>query len=249
MFSDKFITPEQAKEEFKSYLMSEKMVVPRTKEEVESLSFKDINMRVGIHQRTFVKNVVAIGLSAGFIEPLESNGLFSVHEFLFKLVDILQRGDVSQFEKDIYNVQVNNQFAGFAKFVALHYALSHRDDTEYWKNISNTSFIGLDGDPYSDYYSKTDNFYSFSFSYLDAWSFPHPNVSNGGIPYIATGLKISTINPSRVSHLETQFPERNLKEEAKQLSEQFNTMRTKWLNAASNAPSLYQYLKDNFYLD
>lgn len=249
VYSDKFITPEQAKEEFKRYLMSEKMVVPRTKEEVESLSFKDINMRVGIHQRTFVKNVVAIGLSAGFIEPLESNGLFSVHEFLFKLVDILQRGEISQFEKDIYNVQVNNQFAGFAKFVALHYALSHRDDTEYWKNISNTSFIGLDGDPYSDYYSKTDNFYSFSFSYLDAWSFPHPNVSNGGIPYIATGLKISTINPSRVSHLETQFPERNLKEEAKQLSEQFNTMRTKWLNAASTAPSLYQYLKDNFYLD
>ena len=63
--------------------MSDKMVIPRTAEEIKSLKFKEITMRVGIHKRTFVKNVVAIGLSAGFIEPLESNGLFSVHEFHF----------------------------------------------------------------------------------------------------------------------------------------------------------------------
>jgi tryptophan halogenase len=48
-------------------------------------------MRVGIHKRTFVKNVVAIGLSAGFIEQLESNGLYTVHEFLFKVFKTLER--------------------------------------------------------------------------------------------------------------------------------------------------------------
>ncbi len=66
VYSDKFVSPDQAKEEFKKYLMSDKMIVPRTQEEVDKLEFKDITMRVGIHQRTFVKNVVAIGLSAGF---------------------------------------------------------------------------------------------------------------------------------------------------------------------------------------
>ena len=62
VYSDKFISPEEAKEEFKNYLTSDKMVVPRTREEVDSLEFKDITMRVGIHKRTFVKNVVAIDL-------------------------------------------------------------------------------------------------------------------------------------------------------------------------------------------
>lgn len=90
VYSDKFVSSEDALEEFKKYLMSEKMLIPRTREEVDSLEYKDIKMRVGIHRKTFVKNVVAIGLSAGFIEPLESNGLFSAHEFIFKLVDILQ---------------------------------------------------------------------------------------------------------------------------------------------------------------
>ena len=55
--------------------------------------FKNIKMRVGIHDRLFVKNVCAIGLSAGFIEPLESNGLLSVHEFLINLVKVMKRGN------------------------------------------------------------------------------------------------------------------------------------------------------------
>ena len=46
-------------------------------------------MKVGIHRRLWIKNVCAIGLAAGFIEPLESNGLYSVHEFLFYLISSL----------------------------------------------------------------------------------------------------------------------------------------------------------------
>ena len=42
----------------------------------------------------------AIGLSAGFIEPLESNGLLTVHEFLNFLVKILERPGMSQWNKD-----------------------------------------------------------------------------------------------------------------------------------------------------
>ena len=60
-------------------------------------------MKIGIHEKTWVKNVVAIGLSAGFIEPLESNGLFTVHEFLLKLVDALSRERINQWDIDVYN--------------------------------------------------------------------------------------------------------------------------------------------------
>jgi hypothetical protein len=66
----------------KNILKSNKMTIPRSSDDVESYTYKNIKMRVGIHKRTWVGNVIAIGLSAGFIEPLESNGLFTVHEFL-----------------------------------------------------------------------------------------------------------------------------------------------------------------------
>jgi len=246
VYSDKFITKEEAIEEFKEYLKSDKMVIPRTNEDLENLTFKDITMRVGIHSSTFVNNVVAIGLSAGFIEPLESNGLFSVHEFLFRLIDVLQRGEISQFDRDIYNVEVKNIFDSFAKFVALHYALSHRDDTDYWRSIQKKSFIGLDHDPHTFYLSKTDNFYNFGNTFLDKWTFPHPETSNGGITYIATGMNISMMNLSRSKHIEST-QRRDLKEEAKAIAQQLAGMRSAWLTRSNDCLSLYEYLKQKYY--
>ena len=79
VYSDKFVSDEEALKEFKQYLGK------------EDLEFKKIKMRIGIHKRLWVKNVVAIGLSAGFIEPLESNGLWSVHQFLMNFVRNIRR--------------------------------------------------------------------------------------------------------------------------------------------------------------
>jgi hypothetical protein len=92
----------------------------------------------------FVKNVVAIGLSSAFIEPLESNGLFSVHEFLWMLLKVLERPAITEWDKDVYNSACYGIFRNFAQFVALHYALSIRDDTPYWKaNAERTYDRGL----------------------------------------------------------------------------------------------------------
>jgi flavin-dependent dehydrogenase len=247
VYSDKYVSTEDAKEEFKQYLMSDKMVIPRTQEEVDALSFKDITMRVGIHKRTFVKNVVAIGLSAGFIEPLESNGLFSVHEFLFKLVDILQRKEVNQFDKDLYNVSVHDLFDGFAKFVAMHYALSHRDDTPYWEDIQNRSFIGTDGDPYTPYVSKTDNFNDLALRYFGNWGHTHPNITNGGIAYISTGMHLYMANLSRMEQVE-YAKGYNIKEvDINPVVSKWELNKRAWRDAAKESKTLVQYLKDEFY--
>ena len=63
VFSSKHISDEDAKEEFIEHLESKGY-------DVSECQFKKIPMRIGRHKRSFVKNVVAIGLSAGFIEPL-----------------------------------------------------------------------------------------------------------------------------------------------------------------------------------
>ena len=98
VYSSKFVDDETALKQLKKHLGK------------ENLEFKNIKMRVGIHNKLWVKNVVAIGLSAGFIEPLESNGLFSVHEFLVNLVTNLQREKITQWDRDVFNYQCKTIF-------------------------------------------------------------------------------------------------------------------------------------------
>ena len=94
-------------------------------------------MKVGRYKRTWVKNVVAIGLSGGFLEPLEGNGLYTVHENLIALYKVLRRGKVSGILKEMYNFGTNRIFDEFADFIAIHYAFTQRRDTPYWEDIFN----------------------------------------------------------------------------------------------------------------
>jgi len=246
VYSDKFVDPEEAQKQFKNYLMSNKMLIPRNRDEIEELEFKDIKMRVGIHERTFVKNVVAIGLAAGFIEPLESNGLFSVHEFLFKLVDILQRNDVSQFDRDMYNATTQSLFEGFSKFVALHYALSHRDDTDYWRAIKNKHFMDRADDMSTPYVVKASGYYDMAWRYMENWSHP---LGNAGITYIATGMNFEMTNFPRFESIVNTDGYENVMGSMNYIANVWEQRKAKWQRNANNAPLLSEYLKKHFYSD
>ena len=65
-------------------------------------------MRNGIHEKTWEKNVVAIGLSSGFIEPLESTGLMTTYEWLLSLIYTLRKGFVNQWDRDSFNYALKN---------------------------------------------------------------------------------------------------------------------------------------------
>jgi len=60
--------------------------------------------------------------------------------FLIQLIRNLQREKISQWDRDNFNYQCKHLFKNFAEFVGLHYALSHRNDTEYWKHSFNKSW-------------------------------------------------------------------------------------------------------------
>lgn len=241
VYSDKYVTPENALEEFKQHLMSDKVTCPKTRDEVEALEYKDVPMRVGIHNRTWVKNCVAIGLSAGFIEPLESNGLFSVHEFLFKLVKSLQRPAVTQWDIDVYNASTLNIFRNFAEFVALHYAISVRDDTDYWKaNGDRTYSTGLPS-------LQPQSFQGFyDLQHMKMFTNRVPQFA--GITRISTGMNYPILDPVTIR----QYEIRDKVNHSKVFKESFETFEKKkmyWNTLADFEPTLYQYLKDNIYKD
>jgi len=240
VYSDKFISPEAAQEEFKQHLMSDKMIVPRTREEVDALEFKDIQMRVGIHNRTFVKNVVAIGLAAGFIEPLESNGLYTVHEFLFKLIKTLERPAVTQWDKDVYNAATFGMWRNFAQFVALHYALSIRNDTEYWKaNASRTYSPGM---PHLEPETAV-GFYKLQ----GAKMFEYSHDSNiAGINWISVGMNYFVLDRTTVTLRETLYKD-DYKRSFDHIFQMFEARKARWREIAKDCPSLYQYLKTHIH--
>lgn len=239
VYSDKFIDPDDALIEFKKYLMSNKIVIPRTNKEINDLEFNDIKMRVGIHERTWVKNVVAIGLSAGFIEPLESNGLFTVYEFLFQLVRALEREKSSQWDIDVYNNATKNLFNGFVEFIRIHYSLSIRNDTEYWNYNMNRHY------DFSQY-KLSDQYYSQMLTLSDARTFTHQLPAVGGLACISTGMHYHIIDNicSKKSEI---FHGIDYKKDFDIYFKILDTKKEIWSTNALNSPTLYEYLKNKYY--
>jgi flavin-dependent dehydrogenase len=246
-YSDKYVSDEDALEEFKNYLTSDKMVIPRTREEVDSYTFRNLKTRVGQHNKTFVKNVVAIGLSAGFIEPLESNGLYSVHEFLFQLVDILHRGEVSQLDRDMYNTQVWEMFDSFAKFVALHYAMSHRGSTKYWQDSQNRSYTEeRNAQHFTQYHQRTNSFYQAGRKFFDVWE-NHNDLD--GIVYISAGMNYRPMSGTRLAAFEDFNGKDGVREKSKNMYQEWNKRRDGWEKVAKNSTPVVEYMQKNFYTE
>jgi hypothetical protein len=104
---------------------------------------RHLKMKVGRVEKHWHKNCVAIGLSQGFIEPLEATALHFVQESIEGFIDSFSAGDFSNAYQNKFNEKMNNRFDGIRDYIVAHYRFSSRDDTEYWRknsenpNISN----------------------------------------------------------------------------------------------------------------
>ncbi|CAL9674518.1 Flavin-dependent tryptophan halogenase RebH (plasmid) [Streptomyces sp. enrichment culture] len=93
-----------------------------------------IRMRVGRSRRSWVDNCVAIGLSSGFVEPLESTGIFFIHYAIEQLVKYFPAGDWEPSLRDQYNTNMGHVMDGVREFLVLHYRGAKRADTPYWRD-------------------------------------------------------------------------------------------------------------------
>jgi tryptophan halogenase len=135
VFSSKFISEEDALQEYKDYLNSDKMKL-YDPHRADNLEFKLVKIKNGTHDKCWEKNVVGVGLSYAFIEPLESTGLFSVQEMLVLLFQTLDNEQVNKMHVDWFNYMANLTMQSFKTFVTCHYTLSSRRDTPYWKHVT-----------------------------------------------------------------------------------------------------------------
>jgi tryptophan halogenase len=238
VYSDKFISDADALEEFKSYLRKrDPVAIPD--EMIDTLEFRNIKMRVGIHKEIYTKNVCAIGLAAGFIEPLESNGLFTVHEFITKLAKTLRRDSISQWDKDCFNSSCRRDFKIFAQFVSLHYALSQRSNTPYWDAINKKQFsIDMVNDDI-----KKSGFEDLMSARMLTNSYSQ---DLGGIPAIAAGMGCFPLDESSVKRSMFVNSHTMLHDVMENTFAKWEAQQADWKAIVDNAPTLLEFLSKKY---
>jgi len=95
---------------------------------------RHIKMNVGRLVKNWSNNCVAIGLSQGFIEPLEATAIQLVLSSAQKFMNEWEDGDFTNKNRDIYNANIQKDFESIRDYIVLHYKSNSRDDTQYWKD-------------------------------------------------------------------------------------------------------------------
>jgi len=143
VYSSEFCSPEQAENELR-----EKLGLTDTNIEANHLK-----MKVGRVEKHWVKNCVGVGLSQGFIEPLEATALHFVCETIENFIEAysainftdstVSTNQIEQYQNQ-FNDKLNARFEGIRDYIVAHYRLSDRSDTEYWRRNSNNPNISND---------------------------------------------------------------------------------------------------------
>lgn len=131
VYSSHFISRDSAESEFRRFLGTR----------VRDVQAKHIKFRVGRLRNCWVKNCVAIGLSSGFIEPLEATGIYLI-EIALKL--LVEHFPDKQFEPEIiarYNRVMAGVYEDIRDFIVLHYCTTDREDTPFWVENKHHSAI------------------------------------------------------------------------------------------------------------
>ena len=129
--SSEFISEEQAEREIRAY----------EGPHAEKLDTRMVHFKVGMRERCWVKNCVAIGLSGGFLEPLESTGLYLSDLATVMLSEHFPHFGNSDALAFRFNRLMSNRFYEVLDFINMHYCLTRRNDTPFWQEVQKSERI------------------------------------------------------------------------------------------------------------
>jgi tryptophan halogenase len=222
VYSSKHVDKEVAKIEFIEHLTQR-----YGKERVDETKINSLQIRNGRHDNAWVSNVVAIGLSYGFIEPLESTGLWFVQHGILKLAEMLKvrQCSVGSAERHFYNKSINNTMDNTSWWVAMHFFLSKRDDTQYWKDCVDT----IDFDHLNDKSSYMN--------YLSETLMWHSHFDSQAFNFIACNMGVYSSNKDHLQNIHLYDYKKN----------QFIRKYKEIESIVDSFPSHYEFLKNKIY--
>ena len=126
VFCSKYMTDEEAKKTLLDNIQGELLNEPRV-----------IKYKTGTRRKHWNKNCIAIGLSSGFIEPLESTGIHLFQRAIVRLMLMFPSQGIKQSDVDEFNEQAKTEAENIKDFIILHYHLTDRTDSAFWRHCKN----------------------------------------------------------------------------------------------------------------
>ena len=95
-----------------------------------------LRFRPGRRSRSWVGNVLGVGLSSGFLEPLESTSIYLAQMAITYLIELFPEGGrIDPRDRDEFNRLVDLEYDRVRDFLILHYHATTRDDSEFWNHV------------------------------------------------------------------------------------------------------------------
>lgn len=93
---------------------------------------RPVRFKTGMRQQAWNKNCVAVGLSCGFIEPLESTSIHLIQQSIIHLISHFPSAGFDAADRSHYNEVMSNEYAWARDFIILHYKATERSDSPFW---------------------------------------------------------------------------------------------------------------------
>ncbi|MBT0584978.1 tryptophan halogenase family protein [Alteromonas oceanisediminis] len=126
VYPSEFVSDQQAIDCLTAQMESEPLAHPNL-----------LRWKTGMRRKMWHKNCVAIGLSSGFIEPLESTGLHLIQAGIAKLLGMFPHQGFDQVDIDTFNQQSRMEMERIRDFIILHYKVTEREDSPFWQYCKN----------------------------------------------------------------------------------------------------------------
>ncbi|MCU4677243.1 tryptophan 7-halogenase [Catenovulum sp. 2E275] len=126
VYDSDYMQDQEAADLFNQHLQTKPITEPRV-----------LRFKTGCRQQYWHKNCVAIGLSGGFLEPLESTSIYLIQQGIFKFLELLPNLDDMSAEQKEYNQVMDYSYQTIRDFIILHYHLNQKTDSEFWLRAQN----------------------------------------------------------------------------------------------------------------
>ena len=126
VYCSKTMTDEEAEKKLLDNVDGKLLTTPRV-----------IPFKTGRRRKAWLKNCVAIGLSSGFLEPLESTSIHLIQRGIIRLLQLFPTQGIKQTDVAEYNRQSVSETNYIRDFIILHYKVTNRVDSEFWRYCKN----------------------------------------------------------------------------------------------------------------